>query len=288
MRTQQRVRDRLEQLWTQAKPGIKNGVSGLSRLMGRIGAGFSRVFGGVLQQFRRVHWESIKPGWYVIIIGTLYALLVTVLLIGAKGQLSAAQQRVKALEAKVAPSSALTWPILGASIPKSDDNLPNAARAYRKGVSQGFTFQGNNAGVPIAFGAPVVAAGDGQIVRADLDYKERSSRDYAKLLEAVKSGASENDLNILRGRQVWIKHPNGTVTRYGHLSSIAPGLRFGSVRRGAVIGFVGNSGTLEGVRGSTGNARLQFEIWSNDTFFGAGMKPADVRMQVAKLVQRSI
>ncbi len=286
MRTQQRVRDWLGQLWTQARPGIKNGVSGLSRITGRFGAGFSRVFGGAVTQFRRVHWESIKPGWYVIIIGTLYALLVTILLIGAKGQLSAAQQRVKALEAKIAPSSALAWPILGASIPKSDDNLPNAVRAYRKGVSQGFTFQGSDAGIPIAFGAPIVAAGDGQIVRADLDYKELSSRDYAKLLEAVKSGASENDLNILRGRQVWIKHPNGTVTRYGHLSRIAPGLRFGSVRRGAVIGFVGNSGTLEGVRGSAGNARLQFEIWSNSTFFGAGMKPADVRVQAAKLLQR--
>jgi peptidoglycan LD-endopeptidase LytH len=286
MRTQQRVRDRLGQLWTRARPGIKNGVSGLSRLTGRVGVGFSRVFGGIIAQFRRVHWESIKPGWYVIIIGTLYALLVTILLIGARGQLSAAQQRVKALEAKVAPSSALTWPILGASIPRSDDNLPNAVRTYRKGVSQGFTFQNGDAGIPMAFGTPVVAAGDGQVVRVDLDYKELSSRDYAKLLEAVKSGASENDLNILRGRQVWIKHPNGTVTRYGHLSRIAPGLRFGSVRRGAVIGFVGNSGTLEGVRGSAGNARLQFEIWSNDTFFGAGMKPADVRTQVVKLVQR--
>jgi peptidoglycan LD-endopeptidase LytH len=286
MRTQQRVRDWLGQLWTQARPGIKNGVSGLSRLTGRVGVGFSKVFGGAITQFQRVHWESIKPGWYVIIIGTLYALLVTILLIGARGQLSAAQQRVKVLEAKVAPSSALAWPILGASIPKSDDNLPNAARTYRKGVSQGFTFQSGDAGIPMAFGTPVMAAGDGQIVRVDLDYKELVSRDYAKLLEAVKSGASENDLNILRGRQVWIKHPNGTITRYGHLSRIAPGLRFGSVRRGAVIGFVGNSGTLEGVRGSAGNARLQFEIWSNDTFFGAGMKPADVRMQVTKLVQR--
>jgi murein DD-endopeptidase MepM/ murein hydrolase activator NlpD len=286
MRTQQRVRDRLEQLWTQARPRVRNGVSGLSRFASGVGGVLSKVFGWTLAQFRRVHWDSIKPGWYVIIIGTLYALMVTLLLIGARGQLNAAQQRLKALEAKLAPSSALAWPVLGAGIPKSDDNLPNAPRTYRKGVSQGFTFQDTDAGVPIAFGTPVVAAGDGQIVRADLDYKELASRDYLKLLEAVKSGASENDLNLLRGRQVWIKHPNGTITRYGHLSRIAPGLRFGSIRRGAVIGFVGNSGTLEGVRGGAGNARLQFEIWSDKTFFGAGLKPADLRAQVAKLIQR--
>ncbi len=286
MRTQQRVLDRVGQLWTQARPRLRNGLSGFSRFASGIGAVIARIFGTGLESFRRVHWESIKPGWYVVGIGTLYALMVTVLLVVSKGQLDASQQRVRTLEARLAPSSALTWPILGASIPKSDDNLPNAPRAYRKGVSQGFTFQASDAGVPVGFGSPVVAAADGQVVRADLDYKEIAPRDYAKLLSAVQSGASENDLNLLRGRQVWIKHPNGAVTRYGHLSRIAPGLRFGGVRRGAVIGFVGNSGTLEGVRGGAGNARLQFEIWANNAFFGAGLKPAQVRAQAAKLIQR--
>lgn len=285
MRTQQRVLDRLGQLWTQAQPRVQRGVWGLSRLTAGVGAVGGRVFRWLREQFHRVHWDSIKPGWYVIILGTLYALMVTILLVGARGELNAAQQRIRGLEARLAPTNALVWPILGGSIPKSDDNLPNAPRNYRKGVSQGFTFQDSDAGVPIAFGTPVVAAGDGQIVRADLDYKELSPSDYAKLLEAVKNGASEAELNLLRGRQVWIKHPSGGVTRYGHLSKIAPGLRFGNVKRGAVIGFVGNSGTLEGVRGGTGNARLQFEIWTGKAFFGAGLKPVEIRAQAAKLIQ---
>lgn len=288
MRTQQRVLDRLGQLWTQlragARPRLRNGLFGLSRLASSIGGALSRVFGRGLESLRRVHWDGIKPGWYVIVIGTLYALMVTILLVAARGQLSTARERVRTLEAKLAPTSTLAWPILGAGIPKSDDNLPNAPRAYRKGVSQGFTFQTTDAGVPVVFGAPVVAAGDGQIVRADLNYKELAPRDYAKLLSAVQNGASDKDLNLLRGRQVWIKHPNGTVTRYGHLSRIAPGLRFGNVRRGAVIGFVGNSGTLQGVQGGTSNARLQFEIWTDNAFFGAGLKPAEVRAQAAKLI----
>jgi hypothetical protein len=31
---------------------------------------------------------------------------------------------------------------------------------------------------------------------------------------------------------------------------------------------------------------LQFEIWSSTTFFGSGLKPAEVRAQVVKLIQR--
>jgi murein DD-endopeptidase MepM/ murein hydrolase activator NlpD len=84
-------------------------------------------------------------------------------------------------------------------------------------------------------------------------------------------------------------HTNGVVTRYCHLSSINPKLSFTSnkVKRGEVIGFVGNSGTLDGARGNKNNARLLFEIWlENETkFFGAGLTPQAIRLEAAKLIQ---
>jgi len=59
------------------------------------------------------------------------------------------------------------------------------------------------------------------------------------------------------GRMVEIDHGNGLSTRYGHLSSFAPGIVPGvRVQKGDLIGFVGNTGR------STG-PHLHFELWSN-------------------------
>jgi murein DD-endopeptidase MepM/ murein hydrolase activator NlpD len=57
------------------------------------------------------------------------------------------------------------------------------------------------------------------------------------------------------GRLVELKHADGLLTRYGHLSAYAKYLKTGSqVHRGEVIGYVGHSGL------STG-AHLYFELW---------------------------
>jgi murein DD-endopeptidase MepM/ murein hydrolase activator NlpD len=70
-------------------------------------------------------------------------------------------------------------------------------------------------------GTPVSAVGDGKVARAG--YK----------------GAN--------GRQVIIRHPNGFVTYYGHLSRIKKGIRAGShVKQGQVIGYVGSTGRATG------------------------------------------
>jgi hypothetical protein len=72
-----------------------------------------------------------------------------------------------------------------------------------------------------AYGTPVRAAGDGSVSWA-----------------AVKGGY---------GNLVEISHPNGYATRYGHLSSIAPGVAAGMpVRQGEVIGYVGATGLATG------------------------------------------
>jgi len=72
-----------------------------------------------------------------------------------------------------------------------------------------------------AYGTPVRAAADGSVSWA-----------------SVKGGY---------GNLVEITHPNGYATRYGHLSSIAPGLATGMpVRQGDLIGYVGATGLATG------------------------------------------
>ena len=80
-------------------------------------------------------------------------------------------------------------------------------------------------------GAPVLAASDGTVVGA-----------------APNAGY---------GNWIRIDHAQNVATVYGHLSAFAPGISAGTkVRRGEVIGFVGNTGR------STG-PHLHFEVISN-------------------------
>jgi peptidoglycan LD-endopeptidase LytH len=235
----------------------------------------------------------------LILIGllTLYALWATFALIGARRELAragvtSAPNSTRATVTSSNPTGnptntviktpatapAFIWPLEGARMPRSVSNIPGANRSYRSGRSQGFTFTGGDSGVIVRYGAPVRAANDGQVIRSDLSYNESSETAYRKLLRDVRKGASKTQLDALRGRQVFIKHSDGRITRYGHLSKIAPNLGLGSVKRGQIIGYVGNSGTLEGARGTRLNARLQFEIWlSEGRFLGQDMTGAQVR-----------
>jgi murein DD-endopeptidase MepM/ murein hydrolase activator NlpD len=178
----------------------------------------------------------------------------------------------------------LWFPVPGARVPDDDAHLPGAPRPYRSGVSEGFVFWPDGAGVPLAFGTPVIAAGSGEVVRADEPYAELDQATWESLLVAVADGADEGELDALRGRQVWIRLDDGRVLRYGHLSAVRPGLAVGQrVARGRVIGFAGNSGTLDGVVGRTTNARLHFEIRDGDAFVGQGLDPDGVRLVAASL-----
>ena len=242
--------------------------------------------GGIFERLSRVPWGSVRPGWYLILALSIWSLVATAQWIALNSQLGEATARLEVYDRQLALENArLSLPIAGAGLPRSADYLPNAPRTYRKGVSQGFVFTGADSGVGVPFGTPVLAAADGEIVKLDANFKEATVPEFLKLLTDVKNGASDNDLERLRGRQVWLKHKNGTVTRYGHLSKIASQLSFANpVKRGDVIGYVGNSGTLEGARGTQGNARLLFEVWpSADQFLGQGLKPSEVRVQAAKL-----
>ncbi len=265
--------------------------------------------------------SRVRPGWYLLVALVVYAVVVTALLRTSQAEVqrlrsqtstpaeagaqtasgsapagSAAAPASRALPAAVprttgkaaaganAPAG-LWFPLPGASVPKDTNDLPGAQRPYRHGVSQGFDFVDGDAGIPIAYGQPVIAAAAGEIVRADTNYVEMTPDAWKRLLQQVGSGGADaSQLDKLRGRQVWERLPDGRVLRYGFLSGIRDGITNGiAVYRGEVIGYVGNSGTGDGVAQTTLHPRLHFEIWQGDQFFGEGLKPDEVRMRAASL-----
>jgi murein DD-endopeptidase MepM/ murein hydrolase activator NlpD len=149
-------------------------------------------------------------------------------------------------------------------------------------LSYGFVFTGKDACVPVVFGTGVVAAAGGEVIKADRDYKPQSPAAFQRLIQSVKNGADLAAMDALRGREVWIRHPDGRVSVYAHLSKIAPHVRVGArIARGDWIGNVGNSGTSYEVRGTKDGARLLFELWEGRVqegrYFGQGQSPEEVR-----------
>lgn len=155
-------------------------------------------------------------------------------------------------------------PIAGAKLPSRMSLYPGARRAYRYGIHRGLDFFGEDSNVPIMIGTPVRAVANGVVKRADVEYHEMSADELAGRLEEAQKqhGTPASTLEKLEGRQIWIDHGNGLWTKYSHLDSIAPHINVGKqVKAGEVIGFVGVSGTSDGVSGSTSGAHLHFEIW---------------------------
>ena len=247
-------------------------------------------------QGRPTPLTRVRPGWFVLAGLLVYALVATSLWRAAAAELreiqaredsvAEAPQRAAAGPAAAALGDAGLWfPIPGARVPTDDDHLPGAVRAYRSGVAEGFSFWPGSSGVPIVHGTPVIAAGSGEVIRVDGGYVELSSAEWEVLLASVEAGASESDLDRLRGRQVWLRLDDGRVVRYGHLASVRSGLSVGQrVARGRVIGTVGNSGTPDAVAGRESNARLHFEVRDEDGgYFGQGREPDEVRLAATSL-----
>jgi murein DD-endopeptidase MepM/ murein hydrolase activator NlpD len=85
-------------------------------------------------------------------------------------------------------------------------------------------------------------------------------------------------LDRLRGRQVWLDHGGGIVTRYCHLLAIEPALAEGMVVAvGQVVGQVGNSGTPEGIIDPSFENHLHFEIRVGDSYLGQGLSVTETR-----------
>ena len=261
--------------------------------------------------------RTVKPGWILLLVVAVYAVVMT--FVARDARMEVRELRLQAALASgdaaagasgglpvgappTDPSAAAGagstpdagedragiaregwwFPVPGARLPSDDAHLPGAARSYRNGVSQGFDFYGDDAGVPIVLGTPVIAVTDATVTRIDAAYAEPDEQEWATLLGEVADGAEPAELDRLRGRQVWLEDDAGRTYRYAHLSSIESDLRIGQrVRRGEVIASAGNSGTDDGVQGGDGGVRVHFEIWEDGTFFGADLEPAAVRAEAA-------
>lgn len=178
-------------------------------------------------------------------------------------------------------------PIVGAGLPNADRLLPGARRAYRYGIHQGFDMYDGYIGVPTGFGGPVVAAKDGQITRADVDYVEMTAEEHDEAIAISKAAGTTppEQLDLLRGRQVWIDHGHGVISRYCHLAGIAPGIEAGqAIEAGTVIAFVGNSGMESASRGRNDGAHLHFEIRVDGRYLGEGMSPDEIRSVIGPIL----
>ena len=171
--------------------------------------------------------------------------------------------------------SGFVYPIAGACLPQGDLLIPNAPREYRNGTHEGIDFYGSDNCTSIGLGTPVVAAQAGRVSRIDHGYVSPPPAEMDALLANPNSEAS---LDKFRGRQVWIDHGDGIVTRYAHLSAVAGELGINDlVAQGTTIGFVGESGTPESVyRGGT-EFHLHWELRVGGSYLGAGQAPAQVR-----------
>lgn len=177
-----------------------------------------------------------------------------------------------------AGSAALTgfiYPLAGACLPEGDQLMPNAPRTYRDGIHEGVDFYGVDNCTAIGAGTPVLAAKAGRVIRADHSYVDLTPQALAVMRADPTSEAS---FDAFRGRQVWIDHGDGIVTRYCHLDGIIPELQVNDmVAQGTTIAYVGESGTPGSVESPGTEFHLHWEVRVGDSYLGAGQDPAQVR-----------
>ena len=173
----------------------------------------------------------------------------------------------------------LRMPMEGACLPSSYNLLPNAPRAYRFGVHEGVDYYPGQSCTTVGLGTPVVASRGGTVTVATLDYHDLTQSEWDAILGRAREAGTtlENDLFVLRGRQIEIDHGGGLRTRYAHLSDIADGVAAGArVEAGQVVGYVGNSGTPSSIGNPSAEHHLHFEIRVGATFLAAGLSSEEV------------
>ena len=177
-----------------------------------------------------------------------------------------------------------TWPsgyiapVIGAIFSSRINHLPNAPRAYRNGIHEGYDFFNYNVGVDIYYGTPVVAVASGIVKRIDHNYIEMSATEYADIINeaSIRPITPPESLDKLRGLQIWIEHPGGFISRYAHLGAAVDDLKVGEeVTQGQTLGFIGNSGTLEAVNGVQDEPHVHYELWLENerNFLGEDLQP---------------
>jgi murein DD-endopeptidase MepM/ murein hydrolase activator NlpD len=180
------------------------------------------------------------------------------------------------------------YPVAGACLPESDNLMPNALREYRSGVHEGVDFYDLDNCTKIEAGTAVLAAKDGVVVRADLEYHDLTPEELEAANVRIANGEAEafEVVDLFRGRQVWIDHGNGVVTRYAHLSGIADGVREGArVAQGQTVAYVGDSGTPESLSNPGSETHLHWEVRVGDSYLGKDLPEDEVRALYLGLFQ---
>jgi murein DD-endopeptidase MepM/ murein hydrolase activator NlpD len=160
-----------------------------------------------------------------------------------------------------------------------DALMPGAPREYRNGTHEGLDFYESDNCAVMPLDTEILAAKDGTVVRADHVYVGLTLVE----IQALESRAAAGDTNPaiedrFRGRQVWIDHGNGVVTRYAHLNGIPDDIVEGmTVEQGQLIGYMGESGAPESVTAPGTQIHLHFELRINDGYLGQGLAPSQVR-----------
>ena len=162
-----------------------------------------------------------------------------------------------------------------------DYQMAGAPRHYRLGVHEGFDFYWQR-------GSQIQATASGTVIRADHNYAEPYSelftqwRDQSFALGYTSAEAAD----FFGGRQVWIDHGAGIVTRYLHLSSIDPFVQVGNpVEVGQIIARVGNSGSPGSLEGPNEDTHLHFELRIHEGYLGQFLRPIEARTVLREILR---
>ena len=173
----------------------------------------------------------------------------------------------------------LVLPIPNLPVDRRELRLPGAPRHYRQGIHQGMDFYWGP-------GREVLATAPGTVIRANHDYIVPTAEAfiYWRSNTAELGYTSPEALDFFRGRQVWIEHENGFISRYAHLGEIDPAVVEGvEVIQGQRIGAVGNSGSPGSLEGIEVDSHLHYELWLGDHFLGQYLRPIETRELVEGL-----
>lgn len=177
------------------------------------------------------------------------------------------------------PVTGFAYPVVGGCLPQDDDLMPGAPRAYRNGIHEGVDFYDSDNCTLIGIDTEVVAAKAGTVIRADLQYEDITPEEVARLEnQANTTGDTPEIDDVFRGRQVWLDHGDGIITRYAHLNGTASGIVVGKhVNQGELIAYIGESGTPESVTEPGTQVHVHFELRVDDSYLGEGLDPEQVR-----------
>jgi murein DD-endopeptidase MepM/ murein hydrolase activator NlpD len=148
-------------------------------------------------------------------------------------------------------------PVVGKVIPETLSKIPNAGRPYRASYTDGIHHGWD---IAWALWEKVVALDDGIIVRTveNFDFADLDKINYSS---SLTSEDKLKNLDILRGKQVWLKTSKGEVVFYAHLNEVFDYIdEWSFVTAGTPLGTIGNSWVPEK---DYDDYHLHFEIQSN-------------------------